>query len=69
MGNSDGQNTGSAICSNYGDSLACEYKGYLICNVHNLHVKLKNVYCYDKLIFDKGYSIKLILNQVNNSFQ
>jgi hypothetical protein len=26
-------------------------------------------YCYDKLIFDKMYNIKLIMNQMNNSFQ
>jgi hypothetical protein len=69
MGNSDGQNTGSAICSKYGDSLTCKYKGYLIYNLDNLYVKLRNTYCYDKLIFDKMYNIKMIMNQMNNSFQ
>jgi hypothetical protein len=40
MGNSDGQNTGSAICSKHGNSLTCKHKGYLIYKLDNLYVKL-----------------------------
>jgi hypothetical protein len=68
MGNSDGQNTGSAICSKYRDSLTCKYKDYVIYNLVNLYVKLRNTYCYDKLIFNKMYNIKMIIRQMNNSF-